>query len=75
MHLLARPGTFLFLLALGPLLKQPVVTVLKPPYPREGISDLLERGSILLVLTRVELFLPLQLSACLVGQGELLSSG
>ena len=47
--LLARTGTFLFF-ALSPWLNRSVFAVLSLPYPREGISDPLARGSIIPVL-------------------------
>ena len=47
--LLARSGTFLFF-DLSPWPRRLVLAVLSLPYPREGISDALARGSIIPVL-------------------------
>jgi len=51
--MLVRSMIFVFFV-LSPGLRDPVFAVLSSPYPREGISEVLARGSIIPVLTVVQ---------------------
>ena len=54
--LLVKSSSFFFLFCLKPGLRGPVFAVRSPPYPREGISDVLARGPIVPVLEVVSPF-------------------
>jgi len=47
-------STIIYFFVLSRRLRGPVFAVLSSPYPREGISDVLARGSIIPVLTVLE---------------------
>ena len=57
--LLVRSGSFFFLFCLKLGLRGSVFVVRSPPYPREGISDVLTSGPIVRVLTVLEQVIPI----------------